>query len=81
VALVQERLVRLIPANDRLRAFTCPFYTSPIHEAMWWHPADEDDAAHRWFRAQISAVTAPLRRSGGSVATRARSDPAPRAEA
>ena len=63
-ALVQERLVRLLPANDRLRAFTCPFYTSPIHEAMWWHPTNEDDAAHRWFRTLVSTVTAPLRRAG-----------------
>jgi DNA-binding transcriptional LysR family regulator len=50
VALLQRRLIDLLPLNSGVRALPCPFEVSPLIEAMWWHPVFDDDPEHAWLR-------------------------------
>jgi DNA-binding transcriptional LysR family regulator len=54
IALLQRRLVDLLPLGSGIRALPCPFEVGPLVEAMWWHPALDDDPEHRYFRDVIS---------------------------
>ncbi|MFQ1002459.1 LysR family transcriptional regulator [Modestobacter sp. SSW1-42] len=54
IALLQRRLVDLLPLGSGIRPLPCPFEVGPLMEAMWWHPALDDDPEHRWFRDVIS---------------------------
>jgi DNA-binding transcriptional LysR family regulator len=50
IALLQRRLVDLLPLNTGIRALPVPFEVSPLIEAMWWHPVFDDDPEHGWLR-------------------------------
>jgi DNA-binding transcriptional LysR family regulator len=50
IALLQRRLVDLLPLNAGIRALPCPFEVSPLIEAMWWHPVFDDDPEHGYLR-------------------------------
>jgi DNA-binding transcriptional LysR family regulator len=50
IALLQRRLVDLLPLNSGIRALPCPFEVSPLIEAMWWHPVYDDDPEHTYLR-------------------------------
>jgi DNA-binding transcriptional LysR family regulator len=57
VALVQERLARILqPATD-VRIMECPFQTPPLVEALWWHPMYDHDAGHQWLRSLFAQAT------------------------
>src|SRR4051794_2182832 len=53
IALLQRRLVDLLPLDSGVRALPCPFEVSPLIEAMWWHPVFDDDPEHPWRRALV----------------------------
>ena len=46
IALLQRRLVDLLPLDIGIRALPCPFDVGPLIEAMWWHPVYDDDPEH-----------------------------------
>ncbi|WP_246632565.1 LysR family transcriptional regulator [Pseudonocardia nigra] len=48
IALLQERLVQLLPLDTGVRALPCPFEAGPLVEAMWWHPVADRDPEHAW---------------------------------
>ncbi|MEV6638131.1 LysR family transcriptional regulator [Actinoplanes sp. NPDC051470] len=50
VALVQERLGRLLETTGLVRLLDCPFSADPLVETMWWHPMYDSDKAHLWLR-------------------------------
>jgi DNA-binding transcriptional LysR family regulator len=50
VAIVQERLARLLAASGGIRVLPCPFDADPLVETIWWHPMYDNDPAHRWLR-------------------------------
>jgi DNA-binding transcriptional LysR family regulator len=50
VALLQRRLVDLLPLDSGIRAVPCPFDAGPLIEAMWWHPVFDDDPEHAYLR-------------------------------
>jgi DNA-binding transcriptional LysR family regulator len=50
IALLQRRLVELLPLDTGIRALPCPFEVSPLIEAMWWHPVYDDDPEHSYLR-------------------------------
>jgi len=50
IALLQRRLVDLLPLNIGIRALPCPFDAGPLIEAMWWHPVFDDDPEHAYLR-------------------------------
>jgi DNA-binding transcriptional LysR family regulator len=58
IALLQRRLVDLLPLGAGIRALSCPFEAGPLVEAMWWHPALDDDPEHRYFRDVIARAAA-----------------------
>ncbi|MCZ2826525.1 MULTISPECIES: LysR family transcriptional regulator [unclassified Modestobacter] len=65
IALLQRRLVDMLPLGVGIRALPCPFEAGPLVEAMWWHPALDDDPEHRYLRDVIAraarqAVDGPL---------------------
>lgn len=63
IALLQRRLVDLLPVDLPVRAVPCPFEAAPLVEAMWWHPVYDDDPEHRYLR---DAVTRAARAATGS---------------
>jgi DNA-binding transcriptional LysR family regulator len=50
IALLQERLVQLLPLSAGVRALPPPFDAGPLVEAMWWHPVYDRDPEHEFFR-------------------------------
>ena len=50
IALLQRRLVDLLPLDTGIRALPVPFEVSPLIEAMWWHPVFDDDPEHSYLR-------------------------------
>jgi hypothetical protein len=50
IALLQRKLVDLLPLNIGIRALPCPFDAGPLIEAMWWHPVFDDDPEHAYLR-------------------------------
>jgi len=54
IALLQRRLVDMLPLDTGIRALPCPFEVGPLVEAMWWHPALDDDPEHRYLRDVIA---------------------------
>ncbi len=68
IALLQERLVRLMPLNVGIRTLPCPVEVAPLVEAMWWHPVYERDPEHVYFRDLVvraaDMATGPAESSG-----------------
>jgi DNA-binding transcriptional LysR family regulator len=58
IALLQRRLVDLLPLSSGIRALACPVELGPLVEAMWWHPGSDDDPEHRYLRDVIVRATA-----------------------
>jgi DNA-binding transcriptional LysR family regulator len=54
IALLQRRLVDLLPLGSGIRALPPPFEAGPLVEAMWWHPVYDDDPEHRYLRDVVS---------------------------
>ncbi|HVI37405.1 MAG TPA: LysR substrate-binding domain-containing protein, partial [Gaiellales bacterium] len=54
IALLQRRLVDMLPLDTGIRALPCPFDVAPMVEAMWWHPALDDDPEHRYLRDLVA---------------------------
>jgi DNA-binding transcriptional LysR family regulator len=50
IALLQRRLVNLLPLNIGIRALPPPFEAAPLIEAMWWHPVYDGDPEHMYLR-------------------------------
>jgi DNA-binding transcriptional LysR family regulator len=50
IALLQRRLVNLLPHREDVRVLPCPVEAGPLTVAMWWHPVYDDDPVHAWFR-------------------------------
>ena len=59
IALLQERLVRLLPLNSGLRTLQCPVEVGELVEAMWWHPVYDRDPEHMFLR-EIASRAAQL---------------------
>jgi DNA-binding transcriptional LysR family regulator len=57
IALMQRRLVELLPLNIGLRALPPPVEVGPLVEAMWWHPAFDDDPEHAYLRDVVVRAT------------------------
>lgn len=56
LALVQRRLVPIATSVADVRVYEIPFESTPIIEALWWHPAHEQDPEHEWFRGLFERV-------------------------
>lgn len=50
IALLQGRLAERMANQWGLRILDLPVEAAPVVQALWWHPALEDDVEHRWFR-------------------------------
>jgi DNA-binding transcriptional LysR family regulator len=57
IALLQRRLVDLLPESSGVRALPCPFDAAPLVEAMWWHPVYDNDPEHIFLRDLMVAAT------------------------
>ncbi|MEV8228436.1 LysR family transcriptional regulator [Streptomyces sp. NPDC079167] len=56
IALIQERLARLLAPLAAVRTVEPPYEAVPLREAMWWHPVHTHDAAHIWLRDTTARV-------------------------
>jgi DNA-binding transcriptional LysR family regulator len=63
VALLQERLARLVAPIAGIRLLDCPFDVVPVAEAFWWNPMYRNDPAHMWLRDVLLEASAELRPS------------------
>jgi DNA-binding transcriptional LysR family regulator len=43
-----------------IRALPCPFDAVPLRQALWWHPINEGDPAHRWLRELLAEACGEL---------------------
>jgi DNA-binding transcriptional LysR family regulator len=60
IALMQRRLVDLLPLNSGIRALPPPFEAAPLVEAMWWHPMYDADPGHRYLRGVLVRAAAVI---------------------
>lgn len=56
IALIQERLARRLAAYGGCAVHPCPYEALPILEALWFHPVQQSDPAHRWLRDTLADV-------------------------
>jgi DNA-binding transcriptional LysR family regulator len=57
IALLQRRLVEQLPVNLGIRALPPPVEVGQLVEAMWWHPAFDDDPEHAYLRDLVLRAT------------------------
>ncbi|WP_235581583.1 LysR family transcriptional regulator [Rhodococcus sp. Leaf278] len=50
IALLQERLARLLPSTSGVRTMACPVEVNELVETMWWHPIYDRDPEHIFLR-------------------------------
>ncbi|MPQ99115.1 LysR family transcriptional regulator [Modestobacter sp. I12A-02628] len=53
IALMQQRLVQVLPLSAGVRALPCPFDVGPLVEALWWLPVYDRDPEHLFFRELV----------------------------
>ncbi len=58
VALLQRKLVDLLPIDVGVRALPCPVEVGQLVEAMWWHPVYDDDPEHAYLRDLVLRAVA-----------------------
>ncbi|MGF0258149.1 LysR family transcriptional regulator [Rhodococcus erythropolis] len=54
IAILQERLVQLLPLDAGIRTMQCPVDIGELVEAMWWHPVYDRDPEHAFLRDIVS---------------------------
>ena len=57
IAMLQRRLVELLPLDVGLRALPPPVELGQLVEAMWWHPVYDDDPEHAYLRDVVVRAT------------------------
>lgn len=60
LALVQERLARLLAAVAGVRIMQLPISLPTLVECAWWHPSKSGDPGHQWFRRLVARAAAEL---------------------
>jgi DNA-binding transcriptional LysR family regulator len=63
IALIPERLARIMPNDGSFRILELPFDSQPITIAMWWHPINEQDPGHAWMREMFILAGRTLRQT------------------
>jgi DNA-binding transcriptional LysR family regulator len=60
VALIQERLARLMAPIAGIRILECPFEVVTLLECFWWNPMQTNDPVHAWFRGLVAEAAEEL---------------------
>ncbi|TDL39624.1 LysR family transcriptional regulator [Arthrobacter nitrophenolicus] len=60
LALVQERLARMLAAVAGVRILQLPISLPTLVECAWWHPSKSGDPGHQWFRRLVARAAAEL---------------------
>jgi DNA-binding transcriptional LysR family regulator len=60
IALLPERLARRVQEAADLRVLPLPVDMPPLIEAAWWHPVNDGDPGHQWFRQLLRDAAARL---------------------
>jgi DNA-binding transcriptional LysR family regulator len=60
LALVQERLARMLAAVAGVRIMQLPISLPTLVECAWWHPSKSGDPGHQWFRRLVAKAAAEL---------------------
>ena len=53
IAMLQRRLVDLLPLDIGLRRLPCPVDVGQMVEAIWWNPVFDDDPEHSYLRGVV----------------------------
>lgn len=59
LALIQRRLVPLV-AHAGVSVHELPFETTPVIEALWWHPTHDGDPELEWLRDLFAQASSDL---------------------
>ncbi|VXB49229.1 putative Nodulation protein D 2 [Arthrobacter sp. 9V] len=60
LALVQERLARMLASVAGVRIMQLPISLPTLVECAWWHPSKTADPGHQWFRRLVARAAAKL---------------------
>ncbi|NWL32715.1 LysR family transcriptional regulator [Paenarthrobacter nitroguajacolicus] len=60
LALVQERLARMLASVAGVRIMQLPISLPTLVECAWWHPSKTADPGHQWFRRLVARAAAQL---------------------
>jgi DNA-binding transcriptional LysR family regulator len=60
IGLVPERVARLFAGLPGLATAVMPFELGILVESLWWHPMNDLDPGHVWFRDAVSRSAAAL---------------------
>jgi len=60
LALVQERLARMLSSVAGVRIMQLPISLPTLVECAWWHPSKTADPGHQWFRRLVARAAAQL---------------------
>lgn len=59
IAMVPSRLVAM-HGGSRVRILPVPFEVPPLNERIFWHPRNETDPGHRWFRTMLQFIATDI---------------------
>ncbi|WP_051021399.1 LysR family transcriptional regulator [Nocardia araoensis] len=68
VALTAANWLSALATDLGLRTFPIPLELPLVEIGIAWHPRNDNDPAHRWFRSQLSAIVLQSRLVTGSDA-------------
>ncbi|MNW57274.1 hypothetical protein D3C74_350660 [compost metagenome] len=60
LALVQERLARMLLSVAGVRIMQLPISLPTLVECAWWHPSKSEDPGHQWFRRLVVKAATQL---------------------
>ncbi|KAA9155978.1 LysR family transcriptional regulator [Microbacterium lushaniae] len=60
LALIQRKLAPRVQGLGGVAVCELPFEPVPLIEALWWHPAHENDPEHEWLRGLFTEAVRDL---------------------
>jgi len=60
IAMVPSKIIQLHIGRYRVRTLPVPFEVPLLDEKLFWHPRNEFDPAHKWFREALQSILKKL---------------------
>ena len=77
LGLVQEGLGARLAGAAGVRLLECPWTMPPLNLTLWWHPDQESDLAHAWFRGLVATCMDTMSSREGRAPAEPRREVAP----
>jgi LysR family transcriptional regulator, nod-box dependent transcriptional activator len=67
LGMIQGNLADFARRQEGIRVLETPFVSTPIVNAIWWHPIHDRDPGHAWMRALFAEAGAIVERASAAA--------------